>query len=193
MNRSIARFLFVFLLGCLPHEAEALPTKTNDAALTKTLVHGFVDMYVPYLRSQLEPYKKQFPHYAIHKDPLACRLCFVASDLLLEDLTNHFPRIRWIIRDTKGSYGGFAHTYLYSPDLDLIVDPTYRQFLVERMPENFDLLPKIFVGTPAEFKVLMGKFMPKKFISFYLGRAYEKLPESPYISGYRRTKKFKLP
>lgn len=65
-------------------------------------------------------------------------------------------------------FGGYLHQYAYSPQLDLIVDPTYRQYLVDLPKGQFKKLPRVFVGTPAEFRELMGPHVAPEVIDYYL-------------------------
>lgn len=114
--------------------------------------------------------------FIVHEDPLACRYCRGASRVLLKYLKRDLGQIQWIPVDTSaeptGSLEGFQHRYVYSPDLNLIVDPTYRQFLLQLPDEEFKKLPRIFVGTPDMYRALTIDKMSAEDIEVYLAAVW---------------------
>lgn len=88
------------------------------------------------------------------EDILSARVCTGASNILLEMLKDSFPRLNFSQVWTHNTWpGGFLHVFIkvkdfFSKGEDLIIDPTYTQFIASDM--NYldikDHLHKIFVG-----------------------------------------------
>jgi hypothetical protein len=120
------------------------------------------------------------PNAVIHTDPLACRFCNGAANIIVRLLNEEKQRgnklltnVNWLIEynDSPANtkfLDGYAHRFNYAPILNLIVDATYRQFLIEMNPSEFDKLPKIFIGTPEEFINLLKGKVSDDFIKAYL-------------------------
>lgn len=113
--------------------------------------------YAIALRQVLEPVRLDYrddPEVNLSTDPLVCRICVGASMELIEYLRRDFPKGRWRLVRTKNVrsplFSWLVHVFIYAENLDLIVDPTYRQGLVGI--RGFETLPPIFVGSRVEFR-----------------------------------------
>lgn len=138
-------------------------------------IRRFFQEYISYLEGQIRPwiekYQREYPGFnashVLDSDPLACRMCTLGSSFIVSDLRKIFPEFKWQVNRTDDSYQGFLHDYVYSPDLDLMVDPTYRQFVVQSKPPDYDSLPRIFIGSPTEFRTLMAGKIPDSVLQNY--------------------------
>ena len=142
---------------------------------SQTMVLAFVNGKLSRLGKLARPWMSQYPDSAIHTDPLACRFCQGTSFHLRNWLADAFPANEWVVVRSPSQpnlpfFGRVFHNYIYSPDLNLIVDATYRQFFVQLQLPNreFKKLPKVFIGTPEEFRSFVDGMFPAEAIDVYL-------------------------
>lgn len=137
-----------------------------------------VDEVLPEMERMGHEFQNTYPAGNIHSDPLACRYCHGFTAFLLETLNKRMPQQKWAVYTTPSNrnfsfFGGFLHQYLYSPQLDVIVDPTYRQFLVKLPKGQFRKLPRVFVGSPREFRGQMSRYIPPLALDIYFNALAE--------------------
>lgn len=157
----------------------------TDQGIAVFRVQDFLQSYLPYLQRQLDVARPFYPDNVLHVDSFACRFCSTSSSLMWHDLVWQMPYHQWQVRRTQYAYQGYYHDYIYSPDLNLMIDPTYRQFIVQMGPMDFDSLPRVFVGTPEQFRRLMRFRMPPDVLENYLNATNWIRPEVFYReSGY---------
>lgn len=136
---------------------------TNSATTQLARIRARMPVYEKYLTDCLSHNLRPANEYTgadveiyLSKDPLACRLCEGASSRLREWLKIDFPEISFQqVRSPSPIDGSiYHHDYLRSRKLNLIIDSTYRQYFHQIPADQFARLPRIFVGTPAEYKEL---------------------------------------
>jgi hypothetical protein len=69
-----------------------------------------------------------------------------------------FSKFKWRKVRTR-PIRGYQHVYVYSPDLDVVVDPTYRQCFLGLAKPKFDSLPKMFIGTQGQYCSVFSKIL----------------------------------
>ncbi len=173
-TRSAILILICFLTGLSPHSQASSRSGSEckhfySLGSIRSHVVEFIQQYTPYLTNELGITRKVFlaegrKDVVIDSDPLACRFCFGGAEFLLQDLFRYFPNGDWRVVETVQKFQSFFHLYLYSPIYNLVVDPTYRQFLIESRSADFDSLPKIFVGSGPEFAHLLKDRLPPEAI-----------------------------
>ncbi len=61
--------------------------------------------------------------------------------------------------------GNPHHAVVFNPELGILIDATYRQFLINKISqEDFDKLPRIFIGTLSEFRSLVAPFLSNEAV-----------------------------
>lgn len=78
-----------------------------------------------------------------------------------------------LLRGTFGKYmGAVDHSVVFNAELGILIDLTYRQYLINKIPkEDFDLLPRVFIGSLSEFRALVEPHLGKPTVDRILSSA----------------------
>jgi len=77
---------------------------------------------------------------------------------------NEFSKVTWVRLPVVDGDGRW-HVFQYIPELDAVVDLTYRQFFRDWKNSDFNKLDKVFVGKRKDYLDLMSEALPKKKIN----------------------------
>lgn len=98
---------------------------------------------------------------------LSCSVCLGASRLLIRELDNAGLRLdvtpymsRWRIDAIEAKHVYLRVVDYHGAGIDLLIDPTIRQFFVKRLSEGEleNNIPLVFVGSEAELSALFKKY-----------------------------------